>query len=70
MKRVDTSFTITLKEVSALFMTGYNYTKRSVHSLHGWLQFLSKKCSLSAWKRVNTSFSVIVTCHEESEHFF
>ena len=44
--------TITLKEVSALFMTGYNYTKevstlfmagynytkRSVHSLHGWLQ--------------------------------
>jgi hypothetical protein len=32
--------TITLKEVSALFMAGYNYT------------------------------SVIVTSHEESEHFF
>ena len=24
--------TITLKEVSALFMAGYSYTKRSVHS--------------------------------------
>ena len=31
-------FTITLKEVSTLFMAGYNYTKRSVHSLHDWLQ--------------------------------
>jgi hypothetical protein len=35
MKRADTSFsvivTITLKEVSALFMAGYSYTKRSVH---------------------------------------
>ena len=30
--------TITLKEVSALFMAGYNYTKRSVYSLHDWLQ--------------------------------
>jgi hypothetical protein len=30
--------TITLKEVFTLFMAGYNYTKRSVHSLHGWLQ--------------------------------
>ena len=30
-------------------MAGYNYTKRSGHSLHGWLQFPSKKCSLSAW---------------------
>ena len=30
--------TITLKEVYTLFMTGFNYTKRSVHSLHGWLQ--------------------------------
>ena len=30
--------TITLKEVSTLFMAGYNYTKRSAHSLHGWLQ--------------------------------
>ena len=29
---------ITLKEVSTLFMAGYNYTKRSVHSLHDWLQ--------------------------------
>jgi hypothetical protein len=50
IKRRDTSFwevvichkergvTITLKEVSALFMAGYNYTKRSVHSLHDWLQ--------------------------------
>jgi hypothetical protein len=37
--------TITLKEVSALFMAGYNYTKRN-------------------------SFSIIVTSHEESEHFF
>jgi hypothetical protein len=67
--------TITLKEVSALFMTGYNYTKRSVHSswlvtvtlkevftLHGWLQLHEKKCL--------PSFSVIVTSHEESEHFF
>jgi hypothetical protein len=44
--------TITLKEVSALFMAGYSYTKRS------------------AMKRVNTSFSVTVTSHEESEHFF
>jgi hypothetical protein len=52
MKRVNTSlrgiatsheesehfFTITLKEVFTLCMTGYNYTKRSVHSLHGWVQ--------------------------------
>jgi hypothetical protein len=53
--------TITLKEVSALFMTGYNYTKRSVHSLHGWLQSM---------KRVNTSLRGIVTSHEESGHFF
>ena len=30
-------------------MAGYNYTKRSVHSLHDWLQFPSKKCPLSAW---------------------
>ena len=30
--------TITLKEVSALFMAGYSYTKISVHSLHDWLQ--------------------------------
>ena len=37
------------KKVSALFMTGYNYTRRSVHFLHGWLQFPSKMCSLSAW---------------------
>jgi hypothetical protein len=65
-------------------MTGYNYTKRSDRSLHGWLQFPSKKCSLSAWlvtitikevsalfmTGVNTSFSVTVTSHEESEHFF
>jgi hypothetical protein len=50
--------TITLKEVSALFMAGYNYTKRCVCSLH------------AAMKRVNTSFSVTVTSHEESEHFF
>jgi hypothetical protein len=53
--------TITLKEVFTLFMAGYNYTKRSVHSLHDWLPTM---------KRVNTSFSVIVTSHEESEHFF
>jgi hypothetical protein len=50
MKRVDTSFSvivtspeenehfITLKEVSTLFMAGYNYTKRIVQSLHDWLQ--------------------------------
>ena len=30
--------TIPLKEVSALCMTGYNYTKRSAHSLHDWFQ--------------------------------
>ena len=41
LKEVSALFmagTIPLKEVSALCMTGYNYTKRSVHSLHGWLQ--------------------------------
>jgi hypothetical protein len=43
MKRVNTSLrgivvTITLKEVFTLFMAGYSYAKRSVHSLHGWLQ--------------------------------
>jgi hypothetical protein len=26
------------QEVSTLFMAGYNCTKRSVHSLHDWLQ--------------------------------
>jgi hypothetical protein len=36
-------------------MSGYNYTKRSVHSLH---------------KSAITSFSVIVTSHAESENFF
>jgi hypothetical protein len=46
---IVTLVTITLKEVFTLCMTGYNYTKRSVCSLHGWLQFPSKKCSLSAW---------------------
>jgi hypothetical protein len=46
--------------VSALFMAGYNYTKRSVHSLHDWLQ-LHKK----VMKRADTSFSVIVTSHAE-----
>ena len=30
-------------------MTGYNYTKRSVHSLHDWLQLHWKKYSPSAW---------------------
>ena len=30
--------TITLKEVSTVFMAGYNSPQRSVHSLHGWLQ--------------------------------
>ena len=30
-------------------MTGYNYTERSVHPLHGWLQLHEKKCSLSSW---------------------
>jgi hypothetical protein len=54
--------TITLKEVFTFFIAGYNYTKRSVHSLHDWLQF-----SLGI---IVTPFSVIVTSHEESEHFF
>ena len=27
-------------------MTGYNYTKRSVHSLHGWLQTLKEVSAL------------------------
>ena len=30
-------------------MAGYNYTKRSVHSLHDWLQLHKKKYSLSSW---------------------
>ena len=30
--------TITLKEVSALFMAGNNSPQRSVRSLHDWLQ--------------------------------
>jgi hypothetical protein len=49
MKRVDTSFSVIVtcyeesghffyKEVSILFMAGYNDTKRSIRSLHGWLQ--------------------------------
>jgi hypothetical protein len=29
-------------------MVGYNYTKRSVHSLHGWLQLQQMKCLLSS----------------------
>jgi hypothetical protein len=33
--------TITLKEVSALFMAGYSYTKRSVHS--SWLGTITLK---------------------------
>ena len=30
-------------------MTGYNYTKRNVCSLHDWLQLHWKKCLLSSW---------------------
>jgi hypothetical protein len=68
---------ITLKEVSALFMAGYNYTKRSVHP--SWLVKITLKeesalfmagYNYTVMKRVNTSFSVTVTSHEESEHFF
>jgi hypothetical protein len=81
MKRVNTSLrgivtsheetlsswlvTIPLKEMFALFMTGYNYTKRSVNSLHDWLQFPSKKCSLSSWLVTITLKEVM-----KSEHFF
>ena len=56
-------------------MAGYNYTKRSVHSLHGWLQFPSKKCSLSAWlvtitlKEVFTLFMAGYNYTKTSVHF-
>jgi hypothetical protein len=67
MKRVNTSF----KEMFTLFMTGYNYIKRSVHSLHGWLQFPSKKGPLSSWLvTIPLKEVFIVTSHEESRHFF
>jgi hypothetical protein len=77
MKRLNTSFSV--------IVTSHEDAKRSVHSLHGWLQLHYKKCSLSSWlvtvtiKEVFTLFmagysytkrSVIVTSHEESEHFF
>ena len=57
-------------------MAGYNYTKRIVHSLHGWLQFPSKKCSLSAWlvtitlKEVFTLFMAGYNYTKRSVHFF
>jgi hypothetical protein len=91
MKRVNTSFsvtvtshedsehTVTLKEVFTLFMAGYSYTKRNVHS--SWLgtitlkeeftlfmagyNYTKRNVNSPAMKRVNTSFSVIVTSHEE-----
>jgi hypothetical protein len=87
MQRVDTSFSVTvtsheesehffLKEVSALFMAGYSYTKRSVHS--SWLVTITLKEEFTLCmtgynytkRSVNTSFSVTVTSHEESRHFF
>jgi hypothetical protein len=63
-------------------MTGYNYTKRSVCTLFMAGYNYTNKCLLSSWlvtiplKEVftlhdwDTSFSVIVTSHEEIEHSF
>jgi hypothetical protein len=74
MQRVDTSFSVTvtshtLKEVFTLFMTGYSYTKRSVHS--SWLVSITlKEVSALFMAGYNTSFSVTVTSHEESKHCF
>jgi hypothetical protein len=42
MQGADTSFSVIVtshaESEHSLFMAGYNYTKRSVHSLHDWLQ--------------------------------
>ena len=43
-------------------MAGYNYIKRSVHSLHGWLQLHQKKCLLSAWLATITLKEVSTLC--------
>ena len=43
-------------------MTGYNYTKRSVCSMHDWLQLQWKKCPLSSWL-------IIITLKEVSTLF-
>jgi hypothetical protein len=36
--------------VSALFMTGYEFPKRSVRSLYDRLRLPNKKCLLSLWQ--------------------
>ena len=54
--------TITLKEVFTLFMAGYNYTKISVCSFHGWLQLHLKKCLLSSWLVAITLKEVSTLC--------
>ena len=43
-------------------MAGYNYTKRSVCSLHGWLQLHLKKCLLSSWLVAITLKEVSTLC--------
>ena len=43
--------TITLKEVSALFMTGYNYTKRSFTLFMAGYNYTVTKSSLQTGKR-------------------
>jgi hypothetical protein len=55
-------------------MAGYSYTKRSVHP--SWLVTITLKevsalfMAGPAMKRADTSFSVIVTSHEENRQFF
>jgi hypothetical protein len=67
MKRTDNSFSIIKK--CSLFMAGYSYAKRSVHP--SWLVTITlKEVSALFMAGYNTSFSVILTSHEESEHFF
>jgi hypothetical protein len=48
-------------------MAGYSYAKRSVHP--SWLVTITLK-EVSALFMADTSFSVTVTSHEESGHFF
>ena len=43
-------------------MAGYNYTKRSVCYLHGWLQLHLKKCLLSSWLVAITLKEVSTLC--------
>ena len=50
-------------------MAGYNYTKRSVSLsfMTGTITVTAERSELSS--ELNTSFSVIVTSHEESDFF-